>query len=188
MSKMEEVKTPVLHLMVNNICNNNCPLCCNKQYDVEKIQVVSIEELKQTETICITGGEPFLSPNLTNFIFNLIMQYKNIKNLYIYTSGASIQRSDLTTLILWQKSYNVNIGLSLGPKSSKDREKLRSYLIYEKILELNCNRFYCFSDIDREVANTFYKNNANMQIIDRKWQENFKPAQNTIFRRLPIWI
>ena len=28
---------PVLHLMVNNICNNNCPLCCNKQYDVDKI-------------------------------------------------------------------------------------------------------------------------------------------------------
>ena len=76
------VQVPVLHLMVNNICNNNCPLCCNKQYNVDEIQIVTIEELKQTETICITGGEPFLSPNLTNFIFNLIIQYTNIKNLH----------------------------------------------------------------------------------------------------------
>ena len=81
---------PVLHLMVNNVCNNNCPLCCNKQYNVDEIQIVTVEELKQTETICITGGEPFLSPNLTNFIFNLIIQYTNIKNLYIYTSGECI--------------------------------------------------------------------------------------------------
>lgn len=180
--------TPILHLMVNNICNNNCPLCCNKQYDVEKIQIVSIEELKQTETICITGGEPFLSPNLTNFVFNLITQYKNIKNLYIYTSGECIQRADLSTLVLWQTNYDINIGLSLGPKSSRDRENLKSYLICEKILELKSNRFYCFTDLDREVANTFYKNNNNMQIIDRKWQRDFKPAQNSIFRRLPIWI
>lgn len=182
------VQVPVLHLMVNNICNNNCPLCCNKQYDVEKIQVVSVEELKQTKTICITGGEPFLSPNLTNFIFNLIFQYNNIKNLYIYTSGESIKRADLSTLVLWQTNYNVDMGLSLGPKSKRDRDNLRSYLIYEKLLELKSNRFYCFNDLDREVANTFYKNNNNMQIIDRKWQENFKPAEDTIFRRLPIWI
>ena len=80
------------------------------------------------------------------------------------------------------------MGLSLGPKSKRDRDNLRSYLIYEKLLELKSNRFYCFNDLDREVANTFYKNNNNMQIIDRKWQETFKPAEDTIFRRLPIWI
>ena len=179
---------PVLHLMVNNICNNNCPLCCNKQYDVDKIQVVTIEELKQTETICITGGEPFLSPNLTNFIFNLIVQYTNIKNLYIYTSGESIQRPDLSTLVLWQTNYDINIGVSIGPKSDRDRRNLQSYFIYEKVLELKCNRFYCFTKEDRELANTYYGNHNNMEIIDRKWQRTFEPAQNTIFRRLPIWI
>jgi len=26
------------------------------------------------------------------------------------------------------------------------------------------------------------------EIIDRKWQKDFVPAPNTIFRRLPIWI
>ena len=41
---------------------------------------------------------------------------------------------------------------------------------------------------DRELANTYYGNHNNMEIIDRKWQRTFEPAQNTIFRRLPIWI
>jgi organic radical activating enzyme len=177
----------VLHLMVNNKCTNDCPLCCNKQYDVGKIPVVTVEELKQTETICITGGEPFLSPYLTNLIFELIIQYKNIKNIYIYTSGEALSRDQISTLIFMQDYHNVNMGVSIGPKSEGDRKNIQSYLIYDKVAKLNHNRFYCFNNKDREIAELYYKN-ENTEIIDRKWQKDFIPASNTIFRRLPIWI
>ena len=63
-----------------------------------------------------------------------------------------MQRPDLSTLILWQTNYDINIGVSIGPKSDRDRRNLQSYLIYEKVLELKCNRFYCFTKEDRKLA------------------------------------
>lgn len=34
-----------MHLFVTNKCTNNCPLCCNKNYDIEKIPLPTEEEL-----------------------------------------------------------------------------------------------------------------------------------------------
>ena len=176
----------VLHLMVNNTCNNNCPICCNKQYDVNKIPVVTVEELEEIEIICITGGEPFMSRNIIPFLGNLLQQFKNIEELYIYTSGMYLDRrlDALSNIGEWS---GTNIGLSIGPKSYGDRENLRWYYIREAVKDLYHNRFYCFTDKDRELANECY-NFSNTEIIDRKWQEKFVPAPNTIFRRLPVWI
>lgn len=178
----------VLHLMVNKDCTNDCPLCCNKQYDIGKIPIVTVEELKQTETICITGGEPFLSPNLMSFLECLLKSYTNIKKYIIYTTGGLLNTIYLRHLLEIQREYSVEIGLSIGPKSLGDRTNLKfsSEVIKHSLSELSTNRLYCFTEADKKVSE-YYKD-SNIDIIDRKWQKDFVPAPNTIFRRLPIWI
>lgn len=47
-----------LRLLVTAKCHNKCPMCCNKQFDFEKIPVV--DRLDYDE-ISITGGEPLLT-------------------------------------------------------------------------------------------------------------------------------
>lgn len=44
-----------LRLLVTAKCHNKCPMCCNNQFDFEKIPVV--DRLDYDE-ISITGGEP----------------------------------------------------------------------------------------------------------------------------------
>lgn len=48
-----------VHIMITNRCYRNCPFCCNKQYDVNEIPIVTNEELEEAENIFLTGGEPF---------------------------------------------------------------------------------------------------------------------------------
>lgn len=177
----------VLHLMVNNVCTNNCPLCCNKQYDVNKIPAVTVEELSNVETLCITGGEPFLSPMLCRFLIVIAIYYPNLRDIIIYTSGAAIKEETLEKILSLKNLYNIQISLSIGPKSDKDRSNLEKNDIRKLISKLSHNRFYCFSKEDRELAEKDY-NFFNTEIIDREWQETFKAAPNSIFRRLPIWI
>ena len=39
-----------IHLMINRTCTNSCPLCCNKQYDLDTVPVATVEELKVAHT------------------------------------------------------------------------------------------------------------------------------------------
>lgn len=46
-----------LRLLVTEKCHNKCPMCCNNQFDIEKIPVVDRFDYDE---ISITGGEPLL--------------------------------------------------------------------------------------------------------------------------------
>lgn len=46
-----------LRLLVTDKCPNKCPLCCNNQFDLEKIPVV---ERWDYDEISITGVEPLM--------------------------------------------------------------------------------------------------------------------------------
>ena len=46
-----------LRLLVTAKCHNKCPMCCNNQFDFEKIPVVGRLDYDE---ISITGGEPLL--------------------------------------------------------------------------------------------------------------------------------
>ena len=59
--KERKVKPEIMHLMILSKCNYNCELCCNKLYDIDKIPVATVKELKTIHTLCITGGEPFMA-------------------------------------------------------------------------------------------------------------------------------
>lgn len=183
---MKKDDNKIIHLYVIDKCDHDCPLCCNKQYDMEKVPVVTVEELKEAETICITGGEPFLYDRLMFFVRDLKEQYPNIQNVYVYTSGAAFEE--------WTHFRNIKYfdGINFGPKSSRDilamKEMIRrdSLGIYNFLGRLKSNRIYVFDTLPQDEQDYFFSLNLpNTEIIPRSWQEEFEP-NGGIFRRLPI--
>ena len=76
-------------LLLTAKCPNNCPLCCNKQFDLLK-EVPIIDRWNYDEFI-LTGGEPLYpsTENLCNFLdlFEKFQDFMGRKPLiYLYTS------------------------------------------------------------------------------------------------------
>lgn len=177
----------ILHLFITNNCRHNCHFCCNKLYKIDEIPIVTIELLKSVDTVCLTGGEPFsIKPLvLKTFIYNLRTQFKNIKNLYIYTSGYEFEkvRQDYYEFI---HIYNWINGVNIAPKDWKD------WIAFGWSIDtINCskssNRLYVFKE-QRPIFDAMNINlsDINIDIIDRKWDITFNTPDNEHFCRLPI--
>lgn len=177
----------IIHIYTINECGKKCPLCCNKLYNVDEIPVVTVNELYNADTICITGGDPFLYNNLYQFIDNIKTQYPNIKNIYAYTSGTAL-------LHYLNKNYDkpLNLdGISIAPKDKIDWNNLKTILLnetYNKIISsMKSNRLMIFDNQKDNFNNIMIDVNLDMfNIMGRKWQNTFNTPTNEIFRRLPI--
>jgi len=184
-------KKPVLHLMVNNKCDNDCPLCCNKQYDIKDVPVVTEEDLLSIDEICFTGGQPLRNFDAFLSLFNGIRYYENIKYAYIYANGAEFLSFDFDDQV---KLHNIMLcnhlktSLTLSPKCEDDWlgvRRMYNVLHFEKFY--TSNFLYCFNDQDYARAHEMQRY-MNIIPVKREWQKDFKPAPNTFFRRLPIWL
>ena len=122
-----------LRLLVTAKCHNKCPMCCNNQFDFEKIPVV--DRLDYDE-ISITGGEPLLpgSSHLTTWLVGGIkatqyaMGFPKSK-FYLYTAFFDFD-------ILRDCSYEFD-GICLTPHKKVDIEEFIS--INAKMLDLKRN-------------------------------------------------
>ena len=190
MTQIEKVKPEIMHLMVLSKCNYNCELCCNKLYDIDKIPVATVEELKTIHTLCITGGEPFMaSINLDDFARSVKDGFPNVKNIFVYTSGVML-------LYNLPQIFSYIDGLSISPKSMKDwlaLEKIansssRDYL--NNIPKLSSNRLYVFKEQVALFEGRFkhVAEMLNLNVIYRTWDKEFKTPENEIFRRLPMFL
>ena len=157
------------------------------EIQIDEIPVVTVEFLKSIDTVCLTGGEPFsIKPLiLKSFIYNLRTQFKNVKNLYIYTSGYEFEKvnQDYYEFI---HVYNWINGVNIAPKDWKD------WVAFPKVIPTinyskNSNRLYVFRE-QRPIfdAMNIKLSNANIDIIDRKWDVTFNTPDNEHFCRLPI--
>lgn len=182
------MKEKVMHLFVTNDCDHDCPLCCNKQYDIAKIPVATVEELSTIDTLCITGGEPFLANGLASTIIAIKEQYPNIKDVYIYTSVSGYHE-----FLFWRRMAIIPgvTGINFSPKNDVDYRKMKTIIedrhIYHK--GLKSNRIYLFDEKKKEDVESLLKSLDidNTEIILRKWQKEFVP-NGGIFRRLPILL
>ena len=178
----------IIHLYVINECGKKCPMCCNNLYDIDAIPVVTVAELKSANTVCLTGGDPFLYSELYKFIDRLRGQYPNIKNLYAYASGHALYNY---LNLNWFEIGKLD-GVSIAPKDVSDWVSLKNILkkneMLNKILSsMKSNRLMIF---DSQKANfeKFLKNIdlSMFTILGRKWDKEFHTPENEIFRRLPI--
>lgn len=182
----------VLHLFINKECGHDCPLCCNKLYKLDEIPVVTVELLKSVKTVCLTGGDPMcINPNvLGDFIIRLRKQYKNIQNLYIYTSGKYAAENFI--FLLGKISERVTIdGLNIAPKNIYD------WIAFVKLIKdvpswffnkKTSNRLYVFKE-QRPVFDALHIESLKdmyIDVIDRQWTKSFNTPDNEYFARLPI--
>ena len=181
-----------MHLFVTSKCTNNCPLCCNNNYDVEDIPIPSEEELSSVENIFLTGGEPFLLGEKLNKIVATLRTRNNIKNIYIYTSGYEC----FEYLKKFGNLPNIN-GVNFSPKTDKDWDALAkiSFGWFQDFRNLRSNRLYVFiKEYDRGTFDLDNSNNLdiiseayfnmNCRVFFRIWMNNIESRPHEIFRRL----
>lgn len=168
----------VIHLMVTDVCKRNCKHCCNKQYSVDSIPVITEDELRHAETVLLTGGEPlwFLRHTVSDYAYMLKAKYPNIKRVYVYANAVELQRYlDNKGSIFYINGFSVSI------------KGYHDYLAFEDILmnhrnitDLSSNRLYILDGSNYHFSNPFF----GFEVIKRQWQEDFKPASDSIFRRV----
>lgn len=191
-----------IHLMINRRCGNSCPLCCNRQYDLETVPVATVEELKAAHTVMLTGGEPFVVPGIVDFCSHLRFDYPNIKQLYVYTSGCEMFCYDELSFDPSYFSLNVD-GINFSPKIEIDYKAIKKMLT-KKSFALDFFHFVPNNRIilmpndfmTREQQEEYIKSlpleglafyGAKFEVEYREWKEEFQP-NGGVWRRLPVFL
>ena len=100
-----------LRLIMFLDCNFACTYCCNnkKWYSDQFIKKTVYEiDFSSYENVCLTGGEPFLDPEV---VFEWLDKIPKDKNVYIYTNGVLITTPHLHQLITYRNLKMINVGL-----------------------------------------------------------------------------
>lgn len=172
-------KNRIIHLLVTEKCDRNCVYCCNKQYDLKKVPIATKEELENAEMILLTGGEPVRYSNFFTISQKLKELNPNVK-IILYANAFEyllfkIEKNNSSAYTAYLN------GLSLSIKNHKD---LRAFdiLVSEGLISPNIesNRLYIFDNL----LPHFNEKDSRFKFIKREWQEEFKPAEDSIFRRL----
>ena len=163
--------------MITSLCIRNCKHCCNKQYSLDEIPYVTNEELKECKVLCLTGGEPFLFTNPIEFANYYKCKYPNIKKVYVYTNTSELY--DFLSRNNNLNFYSID-GLNVSIKNKLDAAIFDATVkLLNKCLNKPIeNRLYVFDNlyINKEVE--------NFEIIERNWQPDFIPADDSIFRKI----
>lgn len=165
-----------IHLMITNKCNRRCPDCCNNQYNISDIPIVTSQELAEAKNVYLTGGESFAYGDPCLIAERLKMYYPNIKKVIVYTNAL-----ELYQYLNKNRLFAID-GLTISIKNSLDAFVFNSYLSKDRrILSLDSNRLYVFEGFENiECPDSIEK-------MIRIWQTEFVAAPDSIFRRVGKW-
>lgn len=89
-------------VIVTKRCHRKCPYCVNMHPEIkaqmEKLQ--DVEQLARFETVCLTGGEPFLAPNETLRLIKELRAQNPTQKIYVYASIFEMTKEQLRILAL----------------------------------------------------------------------------------------
>lgn len=186
----------VIHLLVTSLCDRDCLYCCNKSYNLDDIPYVTQKELLNAHTLCITGGEPCLFSDpyaIANYYKN---KYSNIKDIYLYANAEAYRQYLEKEVVVYMSARALAkqspiTGLSLSIKNKADLDALVMLYTTENQWQPwvgKSNRLYNFlPEIfnDKKISSDVYKAiQKDFTIITRKWQQEFHPADDSIFRKI----
>lgn len=191
-----------IHLMINRTCTNSCPVCCNKQYDLDTVPVATVEELKAAHTVMLTGGDPFYVTGIIDICSHLRLDYPNIKQLYIYTSGEWMFAN--VDIINFPERFHPYVdGINFSPKGKWDYDAIKRMLTnsnfsIEFFVHVRSNRIILMPNdfMTREQQEEYIKSlpleglafyGAKFDVEYREWQEEFQP-NGGVWRRLPVFL
>lgn len=177
LNEKNERTKKVIHLMTTTLCSRDCPYCCNKQYDIDQVPTVTDEELKECEVVCLTGGEPVRFSNVKAIAARLKTKNRHIK-VYVYANAMELYFY-LKTDKNWMGRRLID-GWSVSIKHGEDAR------LFKKLVELFPKDFLNKSNRLYVYDNLFPKEDCPdcFEYFDREWQEDFKPADDSIFRRI----
>ena len=186
-------------LLLTAKCPNNCPLCCNKQFSLEK-DVPVIDRLDYDEFI-LTGGEPLQFRNsVIEIIHNIsaVTDYMGINpKFYLYTS--------ICNPIVWNEILPYLNGITYTTHTRSNAKELIQLIGvlknlnagYDEVLPNLCgiqnksvwlNLFPEAKDlIDTELAMTSYSwddISRYFRIKPMEWLENCPVPEGEDFRRI----
>lgn len=172
--RTEETKK-IIHILITTLCNRNCKFCCNKLCDKNYIEYVTDQDLRECETLCLTGGEPFLYSNPNKIAEYYKTKYPNIKRVFVYSNAI-----ELADYLNEGGKVNHIDGISLSIKIPKDITAFDETISSNPdILKLTSNLCYYFDDLKP-------KTEGNFTVIPREWQtlQNYRPNPDSIFRKI----
>lgn len=126
----------------------------------------------------MTGGEPFEFSSPNDIARDLKYVYKNIKNIYAYTNAHELD------CYLFDHGYRAKSleyidGLTISIKNKVDKAAFEASLINRHaVTNLKSNKLYVFLGFEDTKTNEYFEKHL------RVWQEDFKPAPDSIFRRM----
>lgn len=174
-----------LRLLVTTNCPNKCPMCCNNQFDFNKLPIV---DRWNYDEIMITGGEPLL---YTDSLIGLLLSIDDITKvmgitpkLFVYTSVCDYE--NILNII-----PHIN-GVVITPHKNSDIEdfiQLNKFLCNRKdyfYVEDTSFRLNLFSDIKallpKDIDLSLWK------VKDMAWIENCPVPEGEDFRRIAnLW-
>lgn len=177
-----------LRLLVTKNCNRTCPGCCNNDWDLDSLPVIT--DYENYDVICLTGGEPLRY----NTILGLVSLIKLIKSinpnclLVVYTANVRfiqtiLQYADGVTLTLHDQSDLINLN---SEKPFIDRpifaDKSFRLNIFEEVLLIEKNDVYP-PLIGHWDVPQFYNTNWEIK-TGMNWIKNCPLPSNETFGRI----
>lgn len=178
-----------LRLLVTAKCPNKCPMCCNNQFNLNKLPVV---DRWNYDEVMITGGEPML---YERELLNLVRSIRDISEIecgsrpkvYVYTSLCC---SRLLDLMAPEYSSSRVDGIVLTPHKSEDIEK---FLFTNELLLTNPKlskdislRLNLFSDMKSLLPED--TDLSTWQVKDMEWKKDCPVPEGEDFRRIAeLW-
>lgn len=180
-----------LRLLVTEKCHNNCPMCCNKQFDLKGLPVVDRWDYDE---IMITGGEPLASNKCASYLMDLVLGIRATwkacgwnGKIYLYTST---RRADLLTKVIEYFDGIVytphNIGelraFVQGVCSIRFRGKIWGQSLRLNLFNDMATGYGSLSVSDRNIIE------RNWQIKNMEWVPNCPLPEGEDFRRIKFLL
>jgi hypothetical protein len=173
-----------LRLLVTDQCNRNCAGCCNKDWDLKKLPVVTDDLVGEWlfdrwDEIIFTGGEPLLDPVDLCKIMCYFYEMFDAKS-YLYTADP------FELLVSWHEVITWLDGITLtihDADAAKDFKFLNKYLLCLKKggrlrnLSLRLHSFV-------PEANWTFTDLSLWKFKQVKWIENCPLPDGEVFMRL----
>ena len=151
------MKIDTLRLLLFWECNLSCDYCCNEIPEIRAgIKEISLENITgaKYENICISGGEPFINPDLVLATAEAFYD----KNVFIYSNGLLINQELLDTILENHKNIK---GLNIGLHGRSD-----FYTLIPRLHRSPLVRFHV-EDVWKEYMEAYYPKEARFHYWHR---------------------
>lgn len=167
-----------LRLLLFENCNRNCKGCCNKDWELNKLEVET--DFSSYDEILLTGGEPMLNPSLVIDTIMEIRKQNPFVMIYMYTAKVD-NLTDMVHVLTCVDGITVTLHDESDITPFSNLVELVTGLtnLHKDFLEKSY-RVNIFKEVIYSInISTMWKVKNNI-----KWIKNCPLPENEVFKRL----